>query len=121
MKRTQSFNIAGSALEAVSVALKAVAPTADIITKLTSDSTKAVAQKIDAGAGAFSGATGKNEEILDINIVRGDKFTVSIFGPNYEVNSNKTDFMLGKWIVGFESPFASYFHQDVKCGPEAEQ
>lgn len=120
MQNVQSFSVAGSALEAVSVALKAIAPTSDIVTTLTSSSARSVAQKIDAGAGAFSSSTGNNLERWDLNILRGEKVEIEVFGPEFEINPNDASYILGKWDVGFVSPFASYFYQDVNCGTEAE-
>lgn len=121
MRRTQTFEIAGAALEAVSLGLKAVSPSADIITTLTSDSAKAVAQKIDQGAGVFMGSTGSNGESYDLALNTGESILVKVRGPKYEISKDDLDeYLLGSWEVSFKPAFASYFHQSVACQPDAE-
>ena len=115
MKNTQTFSLAGSALEAVAQGLKAVAPAAGIVTTLTSESAGDVASAIDRSAGAFMGAAGSNAEPNDLDLRRGDTLEVSIFGPKYEVDPNERDFTLGTWKVSFPVQFASYFYKDVRC------
>lgn len=119
MKKSQNFQLAGAALEAVSLGLKAVSPASDIITTLTSDSTKAVAQKIDQGAGAFLGVAGNNGETFDLDITKGESLMVEVRGPKDEIAKQGLDeYLLGAWKVSFEPAFASYFHQDVGCAAD---
>lgn len=121
MRRTQTFEIAGAALEAVSLGLKAVSPSADIITTLTSDSAKAVAQKIDQGAGAFMGSTGSNGESYDLALNTGESIHVKVRGPRYEISKANLDaYLLGSWEVSFQPAFASYFNPQVACAAGAE-
>ena len=109
MKNTQTFQLAGTALEAVTLGLKAVAPSAGIITTLTAESTRNVSKQIDQSAGAFMGVSGANTERHDLDILSGSKQRVSIFGPRDEVNENRRDFMLGQWDIGFLPTYGSYF------------
>lgn len=121
MRRSQTFEIAGAALEAVSLGLKAVSPSADIITTLTSDSAKAVAQKIDQGAGAFVGSAGSNGEIHDLALNTGESILIEVRGPRYEIAKHNLDqYLLGSWEVSFKPAFASYFHPQVTCANGAE-
>ena len=109
MKNTQTFQLAGTALEAVTLGLKAVAPSAGIITTLTEESTRNVSAQIDQSAGAFMGVSAANSERHDLDVLSGSKLRVSIFGPKDEVNENKRDHLLGKWDLGFVPTFGSYF------------
>lgn len=120
MKSTQTVNLAGTALEAVQLGLKAVSPSGDIVTALTSEASSKIASQIDATAGAFFGATGRNSESLDLDLVKGDTLNVKIFGPRYEINKYSTGYLLGDWDVNLVSPFASYFVQSVECAANAE-
>ena len=120
MKNTQTFELAGSALAAVTQGLKAVAPTAGIVTTLTSEAAGNVAGAIDGIAGAFMGAAGSNGETGDLDLVRGDTLSVSVFGPEDEIDSNNPQYTLGSWTVGFPAVFASYFYKDVACDEDAQ-
>ncbi len=59
--------------------------------------------------------TGSNAESYDLNIVRGDTLAVEIYDPEDEVNENNTDYILGRWLIGFEAVYGSYFYKDVDC------
>lgn len=119
MKNTQTFQLAGTALEAVALGLKAVAPTAGIITALTEESTKNVSAKIDQSAGAFMGVAAANSERHDLNVLSGTKLRVSIFGPKDEVNENSREYLLGQWDIGFTPMYGSYFLKN-ECAADFE-
>lgn len=109
MKNTQTFQLAGTALEAVTLGLKAVAPSTGIITTLTAESTRNVSNQIDQSAGAFMGVSAANAERHDLDVLSGSKLRVSIFGPEDEVNENARNYMLGQWDIGFLPTYGSYF------------
>lgn len=120
MKSTQTVNLAGTALEAVQLGLKAVSPSGDIVTALTSDAASKISAQIDASAGAFFGASGRNGESLDLDLVKGDTLNIKVYGPQHEINKYSADLLVGEWNVSLVSPFASYFVQSVDCAPNAE-
>ncbi len=121
MKSKQTVNLAGTALEAVQLGLKAVSPSGDIVTALTSDAASKISAQIDASAGAFFGASGSNIESLDLDLVKGDTLKIKIYGPQFEINKYSANLLVGEWNVSLVSPFASYFVQSVDClAPNAE-
>lgn len=114
MSSENMSDVAGLSLTAVRNALNAVAPTSGVVTSLTKESVKSVADKVDAQASKLFGTAVVENVSFDIDLAVGTKYKLTVRGPYAETNELRYGKMLGKWTIGFANPKLSIF-SDTTC------
>ena len=112
MVETTSSRVSSLALTLMRNSLKAVAPSAGILTTLTKDSTEVIANTIDQQASMLFGTTVGEEISFDLDLSHANSYEVTIYGPEKELNSIKQyakPHIIGKWTISFAPPRPSAF------------
>lgn len=111
MAEANSSQVASLGLSALREALKAVAPSSGVVTTLTKDSSKAVADKIDSQADKLFATTVGEELKFDVNLSAADSYRITLYGPTKETDELMKDEqqVLGVWTVRFAEAKPSIF------------
>lgn len=103
------LDIATHSLALVTKALNAVAPTSGVLTSLSEQSSKDVAEALDKAIGSLYATSIKEAVDFDIDLKNGGVYTIEIYGPRFEVNETYASVLIGKWTIKFADARPSIF------------
>ena len=113
MAETNSSQVTSLGLGALREALKAVAPGSSVVTALTKDSSRSIAEKIDSQADKMFATTVGEELNFDLSLGGTDSYKITLYGPERELDAlMKTageKKVLGVWRVRFAEARPSIF------------
>lgn len=104
-----NLDIATQSLALVTKALNAVAPTSGVLTSLSEQSSKDVAEALDKAIGSLYATSIKEAVDFDIDLKKGGIYTIKIYGPVFEVNETYASVLVGKWTIKFADARPSIF------------
>lgn len=104
-----SSDVVARSLALLTRAMKTVSPTSAVLTTLSEDGNKNLAEALDNAIGSIYSTSVKESLDFDISLKAGKKYKVEIFGPIYEVNETFHSVKLGEWMIAFSPGRPSIF------------
>lgn len=113
MAETNGSQVASLGLAALRAALKGVAPGSSVVTTLTRDTSRTIADRIDSEADKMFATTVGEELKFDVSLSGTDSYRITLYGPERELDvlMKKPDSkkVLGIWRVRFAEAKPSVF------------
>jgi len=104
-----SSDVMTRSLAVLTRAIRTISPTSAVLTSLSEEGNKNVAEAIDNAIGSIYSTSVKESIDFDISLKNGKMHKVEIFGPIYEVNETFHSVKLGEWTVAFSKGRPSIF------------
>ena len=109
MTETTGTEISANTLGVVRNLLKAVAPSSSVVTTLTADSSRSVADKIDGQVNKLFGTSMAEGKTFDLNMRTTNSYRITVYAPYRELNEMEYDRTVGRWTLSVAQPRASMF------------
>ncbi|EJL89746.1 hypothetical protein PMI16_01938 [Herbaspirillum sp. CF444] len=120
--RTVDSGVAGNALQITLTAIRALAPTSNVVTRLSEGATKDKAQAIDTAVSKLFFRKLSEKHTSDRDFLRwqdGGGMAITINIPEKEGDWNGNIRPMGVWRIGFDAPRPSVFSDWRYCKKES--